>query len=138
VRTEGGLKIIAEEKEEKATLKLPKKKGNYLFPSLTLLSEAPVQAQRSNEDYQTTAQALVKTLEEFNIKVNPGEVHTGPVITRYEVTPAAGVRVEKIASLDRNIAMGLKANFCTDLWLRSPERVASVLKCPTRLRNQFV
>jgi S-DNA-T family DNA segregation ATPase FtsK/SpoIIIE len=43
------------------------------------------------------------------VKVVPGEIFTGPVITRYEVTPAAGVRVEKIVNLDKNIALGLKA-----------------------------
>ena len=37
-----------------------------------------------------------------------GEVHTGPVITRYDLHPA-GVRVEKIANLDKNLAMALKA-----------------------------
>jgi S-DNA-T family DNA segregation ATPase FtsK/SpoIIIE len=54
-------------------------------------------------------QALVRTLDEFGVKVIPGEIHTGPVITRYEVTPAPGVRVEKIVNLDKNIALGLKA-----------------------------
>ena len=38
-----------------------------------------------------------------------GEVHTGPVITRYDIHPAAGVRVEKIANLDKNLAMALRA-----------------------------
>ncbi|MEC7609161.1 MAG: DNA translocase FtsK, partial [Verrucomicrobiota bacterium] len=63
----------------------------------------------SPQDHAGTMEALVRTLEEFGVKVNPGEIHTGPVITRYEVTPAAGVRVEKIVNLDKNIALGLKA-----------------------------
>ena len=54
-------------------------------------------------------QALVSKLDEFGVKVIPGEIHTDPVITRYEVTPAPGVRVEKIVSLDKNIALGLRA-----------------------------
>jgi S-DNA-T family DNA segregation ATPase FtsK/SpoIIIE len=41
--------------------------------------------------------------------VKIGEIHVGPVITRYEVVPAAGVRVEKIAGLDKNIALGMRA-----------------------------
>jgi S-DNA-T family DNA segregation ATPase FtsK/SpoIIIE len=52
---------------------------------------------------------LVKTLDEFGVRVAPGDVHTGPVITRYDVYPAAGVRVEKIVNLDKNIALNLKA-----------------------------
>jgi len=38
-----------------------------------------------------------------------GEIHVGPVITRYEVVPAPGVRVERISSLDKNIALGMRA-----------------------------
>jgi len=38
-----------------------------------------------------------------------GEVHPGPVITRYDLYPAAGVRVEKIQNLDKNLALSLRA-----------------------------
>ena len=60
-------------------------------------------------EHTTTAEALLRTLNEFGVEVTLGEIHVGPVITRYEVFPAAGVRVEKIASLDKNIALGLRA-----------------------------
>ena len=43
------------------------------------------------------ARNLKETLSEFG-DIELGEVHTGPVITRYDVHPAAGVRVEKIAN----------------------------------------
>jgi S-DNA-T family DNA segregation ATPase FtsK/SpoIIIE len=43
------------------------------------------------------------------VEVSLGEIHVGPVITRYEVVPAPGVRVEKIAGLDKNIALGMRA-----------------------------
>ncbi|MGB0258051.1 MAG: DNA translocase FtsK, partial [Coraliomargarita sp.] len=66
-------------------------------------------SQETPEDHASTMEALVRTLEEFGVKVIPGEIHTGPVITRYEVKPAPGVRVEKIVNLDKNIALGLKA-----------------------------
>lgn len=105
----GHLKIIAGERIEKAMDAIPKKRGTYSFPTLSLLQDPVTQKETSVEDHQATAEALVRTLSEFGVKVTPGEVHTGPVITRYEVTPAAGVRVEKIASLDKNIALALKA-----------------------------
>lgn len=107
--TSSDLKIIVGERVEKAVDKLPKKSGTYSFPTLSLLQDPVVQEEASVEDHQETAGALVRTLSEFGVKVLPGEVHTGPVITRYEVTPAAGVRVEKIANLDKNIALALKA-----------------------------
>ncbi len=105
----GGLTIIAEERVERAAAPVQKKKGDYVFPTLELLSEPPPAAALSVENHQETADALVRTLAEFGVRVTPAEVHAGPVITRYEVTPAPGVRVEKIANLDKNIALGLKA-----------------------------
>lgn len=61
------------------------------------------------EFHEERAAQLVQTLAEFGVKVQPTEIHAGPVITRYEVTPAPGVRVEKIVNLDKNLALALKA-----------------------------
>ena len=52
---------------------------------------------------------LLRILSEFGVEVTLGEIHVGPVITRYEVVPAPGVRVEKISGLDKNIALGMRA-----------------------------
>jgi S-DNA-T family DNA segregation ATPase FtsK/SpoIIIE len=103
------LKIVTSQPTQKAIDLLPQQKGSYAFPPLDLLAESPPQAQHNMEDHQEMADALLQTLSEFGVKVALGEIHTGPVITRYEVTPAAGVRVEKIASLDKNLALSLKA-----------------------------
>ncbi len=103
------IKIVSGEKTEKAAASIPERRGDYVFPPLDLLNEAPDEADLSREDHASTMEALVRTLEEFGVKVIPGEIHTGPVITRYEVKPAPGVRVEKIVNLDKNIALGLKA-----------------------------
>jgi len=51
----------------------------------------------------------MRILGEFGVEVTLGEIHVGPVITRYEVVPAPGVRVERISSLDKNIALGMRA-----------------------------
>lgn len=102
--------IIEQAKVEHVDLDIPDKRGDYVFPRLELLAEAPPSALRQDpEEYSETMVRLVKTLEQFKVQTVPGEIHTGPVITRYEVTPAPGVRVEKIASLDKNIALALKA-----------------------------
>jgi DNA segregation ATPase FtsK/SpoIIIE, S-DNA-T family len=105
----GKLKIIREQPTEKAkATALPVQRGKYIFPTLDLLTEAPPQ-QITDEDHEARAAALLETLSQFGVKVTLGEIHSGPVITRYEVTPAPGVRVEKIVSLDKNIALALKA-----------------------------
>lgn len=103
------LKIIQEEKVEKVHNVVPQKKGNYLFPSLNLLGMAPSSVGITSENHQAMMEALIATLKQFGIEASPGEVHAGPVITRYELIPAPGVRVEKIANLDKNIAMALRA-----------------------------
>lgn len=104
------IKIFSGEKTEKASIgSIPERRGDYVFPPLSLLAEPQDTTGVSPEDHAGTMEALVRTLEEFGVKVIPGEIHTGPVITRYEVKPAPGVRVEKIVNLDKNIALGLKA-----------------------------
>jgi S-DNA-T family DNA segregation ATPase FtsK/SpoIIIE len=52
---------------------------------------------------------IVDTLKQFNINVAPGNITKGPTITRYEVYPAKGVRVDKIVSLERDIARATRA-----------------------------
>ncbi|MGE9296860.1 MAG: DNA translocase FtsK 4TM domain-containing protein, partial [Puniceicoccales bacterium] len=109
-RRVGGITIVESEKTEKAAEKRPDRIGDYVFPPMDLLSDPPQDSGQSDQDYEEMMGQLVQTLEEFNVKVSPAEVLTGPVITRYEVTPAPGVRVEKILNLDKNIALGLKAD----------------------------
>ncbi len=103
------IKVVVEEKTEKAVASIPERRGDYIFPPINLLAQSQARQAMRSEDHAGTMEALVRTLDEFGVKVIPGEIHTGPVITRYEVTPAPGVRVEKIANLDKNIALGLKA-----------------------------
>jgi len=105
-----GITIVEGEKTEKADANRPDRRGDYIFPPLDLLADPPDGAAEDPQNYEEMAAHLVQTLEEFNVKVAPAEVLTGPVITRYEVTPAPGVRVEKILNLDKNIALGLKAD----------------------------
>ena len=103
------IKVVAEEKTERAVAKIPERRGDYIFPPIDLLAKPSERQSMRSEDHASTMEALVRTLDEFGVKVIPGEIHTGPVITRYEVKPAPGVRVEKIVNLDKNIALGLRA-----------------------------
>ncbi len=84
---------------------------NYSLPELDLL-EAPDMENRlaadPNElkDVQAT---LIETLAQFGISVAPGDITRGPTITRYEVYPAKGVRVDKIVALERDLARATRA-----------------------------
>jgi S-DNA-T family DNA segregation ATPase FtsK/SpoIIIE len=124
--------IIAEAAVEKSLGNIPERRGDYVFPPLELLSEAPDFSQLEPEDHAATMQALVQTLEEFSVKVLPGEIHTGPVITRYEVKPAPGVRVEKIVNLDKNIALGLRA-FSVRILAPVPGKGTVGIEVPNRM-----
>ena len=124
--------IIAEAAVEKSLGSIPERRGDYVFPPLELLSEAPDYSQLEPEDHAATMQALVQTLEEFSVKVLPGEIHAGPVITRYEVKPAPGVRVEKIVNLDKNIALGLRA-FSVRILAPVPGKGTVGIEVPNRI-----
>ncbi|MDD2764595.1 MAG: DNA translocase FtsK 4TM domain-containing protein [Opitutaceae bacterium] len=107
----GKLNIVKPEetKKAKSTL-LARSDENYEFPPLSLLREpAKLDVTSSEEEHRQNAENLLRILGEFGVEVTLGEIHVGPVITRYEVIPAAGVRVEKIAGLDKNIALGMRA-----------------------------
>ena len=105
-----GFKVVRAAKTEKAGDLFPERKGDYHFPTLDLLMEPPEEESNEDEDHMIKARNLKETLAQFKVEIELGEVHTGPVITRYDVHPAAGVRVEKIANLDKNLAMALKAD----------------------------
>jgi len=82
---------------------------NWVLPPVTMLQEmAPgVLPDTAREEY--LRQLLERTLKEFGVEARITEVHRGPVVTSFEVLPAAGVRVEKIAGLSNNLALALKA-----------------------------
>ncbi|MET0261681.1 MAG: DNA translocase FtsK 4TM domain-containing protein [Rariglobus sp.] len=102
--------VKAEETKKAKSPAVPLVEENYEFPTLTLLKDqAPTAAGGSDDEYAKNMADLVRILGEFGVTVSPGEIHVGPVITCYEVVPAPGVRVEKIAGLDKNIALGMRA-----------------------------
>jgi len=62
------------------------------------------------EELERTIQTIRGTLAEFGIEAEVTHVEQGPVVTRYELLPAAGVKVERIGSLSANLTLALKAD----------------------------
>jgi S-DNA-T family DNA segregation ATPase FtsK/SpoIIIE len=88
----------------------PEPIGSYRLPSIDMLDvEESDGVTISEEDLKQKMEILVQTLEHFKIPAEPGNITRGATITRYEVYPDVGVRVEKISALKRNIARALKA-----------------------------
>lgn len=85
--------------------------GNYQLPPLDFLQfpDQNVRPTESKEELMANARLMQQTLAQFDIEVSLGDITKGPTITRYELHPAPGVKLEKIVSLNNNIAAALKA-----------------------------
>jgi S-DNA-T family DNA segregation ATPase FtsK/SpoIIIE len=83
----------------------------YTLPGLDLLAEHDPEGRGGADpaELQRVQQTLIDTLGQFGIAVAPGDITKGPTITRYEVYPAKGVRVDKIVSLERDLARATRA-----------------------------
>lgn len=85
---------------------------DYTGPSLDLLRLPPDERHRGKPTEAEIAQAvadLERTLKSFEIEAHVSGYAPGPVITRYEVTPAPGVKVSSIVALENDIALAMKA-----------------------------
>jgi S-DNA-T family DNA segregation ATPase FtsK/SpoIIIE len=85
--------------------------GNYQLPPLDFLQhpDLTVKPTESKEELMANARLMQQTLAQFDIEVSLGDITKGPTITRYELHPAPGVKLEKITALSNNIAAALKA-----------------------------
>ena len=84
---------------------------DYVLPGLDLLDEHSLEGRAATDpsELEEVRQILIDTLAQFGIAVAPGDITKGPTITRYEVYPAKGVRVDKIVSLERDLARATRA-----------------------------
>ena len=85
--------------------------GNYQLPSFDFLQhpDPTIKPTESKEELMANARLMQQTLAQFDIEVSLGDITKGPTITRYELHPAPGVKLEKITALNNNIAAALKA-----------------------------
>lgn len=85
----------------------------YKVPPISMLSKASgsdvKRAPISQVDTQAAARQLEQTFTSFGVSAKVVNVRSGPVITQYEVQPAPGVRVNRIANLSDDIALSLAA-----------------------------
>lgn len=83
---------------------------NYEYPPVSLLSKSAKKAGRGSSKAVTEkAQQLQRTLHSFGVSAKVVDYSVGPAITRFELKPAEGVRVNKIANLADDIALNLAA-----------------------------
>ena len=84
---------------------------NYTLPGLDLLDvqDETDRTPLDRDELLMIQGLIIETLQQFGIKATPGTITKGPTITRYEVYPDVGVRVDKIVSLERDIARATRA-----------------------------
>ena len=84
----------------------------YLLPERLDLLEEPLDYKNSDAQLRanySNKELLERTLKNFGIDVTVNNIVTGPTVTRYEVTPAPGVKVSRVISLSNDIALSLAA-----------------------------
>jgi len=84
---------------------------SYKLPAVDLLqkSEKDTRPTYTEDELKTNQQRIMEALAHFDIEVSPGDITRGSTITRYELYPAPGVRVERIVNLERDLARTMKA-----------------------------
>ncbi len=92
----------------------PKEKvtyADYKLPTLDLLdSPPPLKDRQIKDDLQANSRILEATLRDFGVETRVTCVNRGPVITRYELEPAPGVKIHRIVELSDDIALAMKAH----------------------------
>lgn len=86
-------------------------KPQYVFPPTRLL-DPPMDTEGSSayNEMQNNATKLIETLKSFGVNASITNICRGPSVTRYELQPAAGVKISKITNLSDDIALNLAAN----------------------------
>ncbi len=82
---------------------------SYRFPSIELLREQDNQRRVDVDEIEENKQILLDKLETYNIEIVEIDAVVGPTVTRYELTPAAGVKISRITALQDDLAMALAA-----------------------------
>ncbi|MBQ0098474.1 MAG: DNA translocase FtsK 4TM domain-containing protein [Oscillospiraceae bacterium] len=87
------------------------KKPKYSYPPVKLLDPAvDSEGASAMNEMQNNATKLVETLKSFGVSASITNICRGPSVTRYELQPAAGVKISKITNLSDDIALNLAAN----------------------------
>lgn len=103
------------EESKKATeqrqVKMFDSSSESIIPDLSILNEAPAQQQgASKESLEALSSLLELKLKDFGITATVEEVLPGPIVTRFEINPAPGVKVSQISNLSKDLARSLSVS----------------------------
>ena len=110
------------------------RKHTYVLPAVECLAEAQSSGDADIRDELTAnANKLVETLRNFNIETKIVDIARGPSVTRYELQPAPGIKISRIANLADDIAMNL-ASSGVRIEAPIPNKAAVGIEVPNRTR----
>ena len=83
-------------------------KGDYTLPPTDLLKTEKIETAGEEKDYTEDAERLRKTLNDFGVDASVVNVVDGPVISRFEIELATGVKVSRVENLAADIALAMR------------------------------
>ncbi len=83
---------------------------SYVLPPVALLERGEAPGPIDRDELLETSRVLVRTLKDFGIQGQVGQIHPGPVVTQYEYEPGTGVKVAQIVSRAEDLALALRAS----------------------------
>ena len=96
---------------EQRQVKMFDSSSESIIPDLSILNEAPAQQQgASKESLEALSGLLELKLKDFGITATVEEVLPGPIVTRFEINPAPGVKVSQISNLSKDLARSLSVS----------------------------
>lgn len=108
---------------------------DYRMPSVELLKVAEKKSSKDiSGELKENARLLIETLNSFNVDATITDISRGPTVTRYEIKPAAGIRISKITNLSDDIALNLAATHVR-IEAPIPGKAAVGIEVPNTIKN---
>lgn len=109
--------------------------NDYKLPDVDLLRKGTRKSTKDiSGELKQNAQLLIETLHSFNVDATITDISCGPTVTRYELKPAAGIRISKITNLADDIALNLAATHVR-IEAPIPGKAAVGIEVPNTIKN---
>lgn len=109
--------------------------NDYKLPTVDLLKVAVKKSTKDiSGELKENAKMLIDTLHSFNVDATITDISRGPTVTRYELKPAAGIRISKITGLADDIALNLAATHVR-IEAPIPGKAAVGIEVPNTIKN---
>ncbi|MBR3954712.1 MAG: DNA translocase FtsK [Clostridia bacterium] len=108
----------------------------YELPPIDILSKPKQQANVNNEaELQGNGEKLIAALKSFNVAASIQAIVPGPTVTRYELSPAPGVKISRFVSLADDLALHLAAPAGLRIEAPIPNKAAIGIEVPNKSRR---